>query len=343
MGSSRTETAFSNESKVAEGPKNWRRSVAAACAAPDSRIAATAAGPIEYAVAGRGPAVLVIHGCPGGYDQGLIAAKLARSEEFTFISPSRPGYLRTPLEVGLTPKEQADAYAALLDSLGISKAAIVGISGGGPSALQFALRYPERCWGVVTVCAIARRLTEKEIAKCRSFLRRMGCTLDLGWQLVRAAGALLRREITRLVKRIVGKADGDGGADRDETLDLIFSLARSFGMISLRKVGLHNDMEQLTSMPEYDLEKITAPTLVLHGSADELVPFSHARLIAKKVSNAVLVKVKGGGHLFFATHKEKVLPVVTQFLERSARAVAGPPAQRQNILGSIPEANRPLR
>ena len=327
MVSSRTETSLPHESKVAQQARNWRRSIAAACAAPDSHIAETAVGSIEYAVTGRGPAVLVIHGCPGGYDQGLIAAKLARSEEFTFISPSRPGYLRTPLEVGLTPEGQADAYAALLDNLGIAKAAIVGISGGGPSALQFALRYPERCWGVVTVCAIARRLTEKEITKCRSFLRRMGCTLDLGWQLVRAAGALLGREIRRLVKRIVRKIEGDGGADRHETLDMIFSLARGFGMISLRKVGLHNDIEQLTSMPEYDLGRITAPTLVMHGSADELVPFSHARLIAKKVANAVLVKVKGGGHLFFATHKEKVVPLVTQFLERSARVVAGPPAQ----------------
>ena len=328
MESSRSETSSSHDPKITQGPKNWRQSVAAACAAPDSHIAETAVGPIEYAMTGRGPAVLVIHGCPGGYDQGLIAAKLARNEEFTFISPSRPGYLRTPLEVGLTPENQADAYAALLDNLGIAKAAIVGVSGGGPSALQFALRYPERCWGVVTVCAIARRLTEREIAKCRSFLRRMGCTLDLGWQVVRAAAALLGREISRVIRCIVSKSGGDGGTDRHETLDLIFSLARGFGMISLRKIGLQNDMEQLTSMPEYDLGRISAPALVMHGSADELVSFSHARLIAKKVSNAVLVKVKGGGHLFFATHKEKVVPVVIQFLERSTRVVASPPAQR---------------
>jgi pimeloyl-ACP methyl ester carboxylesterase len=253
----------------------------------------------------------------------LIAAKLARSEEFTFISPSRPGYLRTPLEVGLTPEAQADSYAALLDSLGIAQAAIIGISGGGPSALQFALRHPDRCWGLVTVCAIARRLSEKEIAKCRSFVRRIGCMMDLGMQLGRTALALAASEAGRFLRRMIDRTDRADGGDRRETLDLIFSLARGFGMISLRKVGLQNDVAQLTNMPEYDLERIAAPTLVMHGSVDELVPFSHARLIAKRVANAVLVKVKKGGHLFFATHKEKVVPIVVEFLERSARAAAG--------------------
>jgi pimeloyl-ACP methyl ester carboxylesterase len=61
----------------------------------------------------------------------------------------------------------------------------------------------------------------------------------------------------------------------------------------------------------------------MHGSADELVAFSHAKLLARSVPNAQLVKVKGGGHMFFATHKEKVVPAVIQFLQRSARALAG--------------------
>lgn len=48
-----------------------------------------------------------------------------------FIIPSRPGYLRTPLSVDRTPKEQAEALAALLDTLKIDKVAVVGGSGGG--------------------------------------------------------------------------------------------------------------------------------------------------------------------------------------------------------------------
>jgi pimeloyl-ACP methyl ester carboxylesterase len=202
-----------------------RSTVAAACACSESRVAETAAGPIEYARVGQGPAVLVIHGCPGGYDQGLIATKLAPSDEFTFISPSRPGYLRTPLHVGLTPEAQADSYAALLDALGISQAAIIGISGGAPSALQFALRHPGRCWGLVTVCAVARRLSKNEIARCRSFVRRIGCTADLFLQLVRSVSGLMFLEMKYSSLRWFGNWDGSKRArHRRDKIDFIFQV-----------------------------------------------------------------------------------------------------------------------
>jgi len=325
---------FAVTAKLVAGWQEWGRSVAQARARLDSRVIATASGPVEYAVTGCGPAVLVIHGCPGGYDQGLIAARLANSEDFTFISPSRPGYLRTPLHVGLTPEAQADAFAALLDSLGISKVAIVGISGGGPSALQFAIRHPNRCWGLVTVCAIARRLTDREIAKCRSLARRLRCTADLALQLVRSVAGLLIGESGFLAARALGKQARNREWVRRESLDLIWALARSFGMISLRKIGLQNDVEQLTTMAPYELEQITVPALITHGSADDLVSFRHAKLLAKKMVNAELLKVRGAGHLFFATHKEKVVPRVIEFLKRHANEVTGFQALNQATCGS---------
>src|SRR6185295_14207655 len=62
-----------------------------------SQIAATRCGPIEYAEAGQGPPVLVVHGAGGGFDQGLeMGDGLARAG-FHVIAPSRFGYLRTPL------------------------------------------------------------------------------------------------------------------------------------------------------------------------------------------------------------------------------------------------------
>src|SRR5215471_4390894 len=320
---------FSATAKLVSCLGDWGGSVAQARARLDSRVIATTSGPVEYAATGEGPAVLVIHGCPGGYDQGLIAARLANSEDFTFISPSRPGYLRTPLYVGVTPEAQADAYASLLDSLGISKVAIVGMSGGAPSALQFAIRHPERCWGLVTVCAIARRLSDREIAKCRSVLRRLRCTADLALQLVRTGARLLAKESGFVAARIIGREPGSHEQSRRGSLDLIWALARCFSMISRRKLGLLNDAEQLTTMPAYELEKISVPTLVMHGTADKLVPFAHARLLAKKVLNAELVKVRGAGHLFFTTHREKVVPRLIEFLRRNANVVAGSQATRR--------------
>ena len=107
----------------------------------------TSRGLIEHATLGDGdePAVLVIHGTPGGYDQGLCVALRAGPLSLQVIAPSRPGYLGTALDVGKTPRDQADAYADLLDALSIRKAAIVALSGGGPSAIQLAAHHADRC------------------------------------------------------------------------------------------------------------------------------------------------------------------------------------------------------
>ena len=91
-----------------------------------SRIAASRCGPIEYAEAGAGPPVLLVHGAGGGFDQGLeVGEGLARAG-FRAIAPSRFGYLRTPLPADASVEAQADAHACLLDALGVESAAIVG-------------------------------------------------------------------------------------------------------------------------------------------------------------------------------------------------------------------------
>ena len=285
----------------------------------ESRIAQTRLGPVEYSIIGEGPAVLVIHGCPGGYDQGLIAAKLASNEGFQFVALSRPGYLRTPLTVGDTPTAQADAYAALLDALGIQSAAVIGISGGGPSALQFALRHPSRCWGLVTLCAIGRRLTDAEIMKCKSVKRRISFALSL---IAQVAGHVVSEFYHRVRKLLSALARPSlhlkrRASQRNENLQVILGLLRNFRMMSLRKAGLKNDMEQLVNLPLYPLHEVAVPALVVHGKADELVPFSHAEFIAHRIPDAKLVGIENGGHLFITTHKQSVIPAIFAFLKES--------------------------
>jgi pimeloyl-ACP methyl ester carboxylesterase len=80
-----------------------------------SEIAETGRGPIEYATAGAGPPVLLIHGAGGGYDQGLLLGRPLLEKGFRVIAPSRFGYLRTPLPDDASAQAQADAHAALLD------------------------------------------------------------------------------------------------------------------------------------------------------------------------------------------------------------------------------------
>jgi pimeloyl-ACP methyl ester carboxylesterase len=311
-----------------------------------TQVVETSQGPIETAIVGQGPAVLVIPGCPGGYDQALIAARLAHGHSFKFIALSRPGYMGTPLRVGDTPESQADAYAALLDALEIPSAAIIGISGGGPSSLQFALRHPKRCWALATVSAISQRLTQDEVRNCKSLLRRLLFTVDVVSGLVRNFISLVVHRCRKMFASLI-TSDQDFDAQElshQENLDFFLRLMRSFGTTSLRKDGLQNDLIQLSTMPTYPLKDIVVPTLVLHGKGDRLVPLDHAKFIAKSVPEAKLVAVRKGGHLFFATHRQQVVPAMLDFLKLSARKVISgkhslPTADRS--LSTVPDSLSP--
>ena len=137
----------------------YRRDMAAARQrlAGQSRIAQTALGPIEFAERGAGPPVLVVHGAAGGFDQGLLLAE-ALGASYRLIAPSRFGYLRTPLPVECGPVAQADAHAALLDTLRIERVVIAGASAGALSSVEFALRHAERCAALVLVSSVTEAI-----------------------------------------------------------------------------------------------------------------------------------------------------------------------------------------
>src|SRR5215212_3424158 len=88
-------------------------------------------GDIEYPVQGKGLPVLLVHGAGGGYDQGLLIGENYIGDGHRFIAPSRFGYVRSSIPENGSPAAQADAYAALLDTLGVERVAVVGFSDGG--------------------------------------------------------------------------------------------------------------------------------------------------------------------------------------------------------------------
>lgn len=114
-----------------------------------SALAQTAHGAIEYAQQGGGEPILVVHGAGGGFDQGLLFGRGLAERGFAVTAMSRFGYLRTPLPQDATPPAQADAHASLMETLQIPQAAIIGVSAGAPSAVQFAIRHPRRCSALV--------------------------------------------------------------------------------------------------------------------------------------------------------------------------------------------------
>jgi pimeloyl-ACP methyl ester carboxylesterase len=120
---------------------SWRRRVLSRVLR-GSEIAETAQVPVEFAIVGTGPVILQLHGGASGYDQTLAHSWDLHKAGSTVLTPSRPGYLRTPLAAGATPEQAADALASLLDVLCIDKVGVMGTSGGGPTARVTSSRTP---------------------------------------------------------------------------------------------------------------------------------------------------------------------------------------------------------
>jgi pimeloyl-ACP methyl ester carboxylesterase len=118
-------------------------------AAAGSQIADSRHGPVEYAIAGAGTRVLMIHGAGGGFDQGLAIAEPLVARGRQVVAPSRFGYLRSAFPSDPSPENQADAFVDLLDVLEIDRLPVIGVSAGALSAQALAIRHPERCAALV--------------------------------------------------------------------------------------------------------------------------------------------------------------------------------------------------
>jgi pimeloyl-ACP methyl ester carboxylesterase len=258
-----------------------------------SQVAATARGPIEYAELGdrQEPVVLALHGRPGGYDQGLLMARSLGENLARWVAVSRPGYLRTPLEVGRTPGEQADAYAALLDAIGIGQAVVLGLSGGGPSAFQFALRHADRCRGLVLVSAVTQRKLAAERTLGQKLYDSVIARSDrLAWLLYRLFGPLV-------------------GSQGRQGLATVLVLAET-----LRGAGRRNDLAQIEAMPLEPPIGIRVPSLIVHGTADRVVTIGHAEAALQAIPGARLVRIAGGGHTILFTRAAEIRPELAALL-----------------------------
>ena len=135
-------------------------------------ILPTSAGPIEHIVEGAadGVPVLVLHGSPGGIDAADIMSTFLPRNKFRVILLSRPGYLGSALGDRRTVDQQADLLAAVLDALGLPRAAVFGWSGGGPVAYRFAVRHPDRTIAVLTTAAVSRPIQVPALDSASRFM-----------------------------------------------------------------------------------------------------------------------------------------------------------------------------
>jgi pimeloyl-ACP methyl ester carboxylesterase len=268
-------------------------------------------GDLEYAEAGDGPPFLMIHGTGGGFDQGLGFAAPVVKAGYRVIAPSRFGYLRSAFPDDPSSANQADAFVDLLDALGIEKIAVAGGSAGALSALQFAIRHPDRCAALLPIVPAtytpdrphARPWTPFQQSVAERVLRSdflfWAATATLHDTMIET---LLATDIA--VYRAASPAEQ---ARADEILDSILP-------VSARARGLLNDAKLAGDPSPMPLETVHVPTLAISLEDDRFLTVDAARHIAASVPGARLIVYPTGGHIWLG-HNDELFGAIDAFLK----------------------------
>jgi 2-hydroxy-6-oxonona-2,4-dienedioate hydrolase len=276
-----------------------------------NHITQTANGTLEYADLGEGNPVLVVHGAGGGYDQGLLLSQIffgEDSDQFRLIAPSRFGFLHTPLPGSDNSSRsfaaQADAFADMLDRLGIEKAAVVGFSAGGPSSIEFALRHPEKTSQLVLVSAVVH-IEPPHQPSDDAVLNGLFKSDFAFWFL----GKYMQPQLLSFLgvtPEVQAKLTSE---DRSWVSDAFLP---SLNPISPRQPSMLNDRINFVSIG-YPLEKVSVPTLIVNAKDDTLVNPSHSAYAAQKIPGASHLEFESGGHVLLGHHND-TRSAVTDFL-----------------------------
>lgn len=258
-----------------------------------SHLVETRAGPLEYAVAGQGAPLMMIHGTGGGFDQGLLFAHRLRAG-FQVVAPSRFGYLRSAFPADASPAAQADALVDLLDHLGIDRLAVAGGSAGALTAGEFALRHPDRCSHLVLLVPAAN-LTGRDPVEFGA-LQRLAVNAVLGsdvafWALAALVPGQMIRTLLATDPALLDRVDPAERARAETILAQILPIGRKTG-------GLRNDGQQAGTPSPTAWNDIAAPTLILSCADDLFGTAATARLMADRIAGARLTIWPEGGHIW---------------------------------------------
>ena len=266
----------------------------------------TPKGYIEFIMKGdNGPVLLYVHGSPGGCDQNIDPSK-----DYKVLTPSRPGYRRTDISVGRTPEEQADSFKALLDSLNINKVFIMGVSGGGPSSMHFAAKYPEMTHGLVLFEAVS--LSQDFMKEDEQLINTWDFKLFIQLLFLTSFGNERLAKIMLPNERNRSKL-----LNSEKNIALLKRIIWSIWPMSIRRLGVKNDYEQFAKL-NIPYDEILSPTLIIHGDEDKNVDIAHAQHAHKSIKGSSLYIVKEGDHMMHATHPEEIEGQLARFIKENS-------------------------
>jgi pimeloyl-ACP methyl ester carboxylesterase len=286
----------------------WERIAAIPAGKLETRL-----GTVEYAERGAGLPVLVCHGVLGCHADGVDGWWTnVLGEGHRVIAPARFGYFGSTLPENATPADQADAYALLLDHLGIDRAAVIGYSAGSASALEFARRHPDRVVGLILACARLGGPTPKQLLK--PVLGVVYGSQRLFW--------LYRRLLPATYARMIGVPKGYRPTpDEATTIRAVSEL--QFPLRPRKAGGVFDGFVSNLVADRFPLEQLTVPTLIVSAVDDPWAPYTYAVTAAARIPGAKLVTIDRGGHLFLG-HDAQVRAAIGGFIASVAQTGGRP-------------------
>jgi pimeloyl-ACP methyl ester carboxylesterase len=244
---------------------------------------------LHHLTRGSGEPLLLIMGMSGTHlSWGEPFLQLLERDFEVTIFDNRGVGKSSRAEVGYAIADLADDSAGLIDALGHESMHVLGISMGGMIAQELALRHPEKIRTLTLGCTYSggegSALTPPAVFH----------KLAAGWQSGDRERALrVGWEVN--VSQAFSANEDAYGAFRQAAIDLPVAVPVIIGQ--LQAIGRHDTAARLGD--------IVAPTLVIHGTEDQMLPVGNGRMIAERIAGARLEIFDGVGHLFWVEQPER--------------------------------------
>ncbi len=273
-----------------------------------STIVNTSMGPIEYASKGQGPIILISHMEGSGADNIILFDELIDAG-YQIICSSRPGYLNTPINDNATYKYQSEQFAELLDYLNIDQKVIVlGISAGGPAAIEFTSKYPDKTSTLILINSPTFNIDST--AKIKRFLALkeipfLGNGSDIAsWIIFNFAQYYSKDIYASIVEKGINSTNETKSSkfnaliNHSKAKNDLLNFLKCTSPRSKRHNGLVNDMQNLLSYEGAPIRN-RIQKLIIHSKINGIINFSQAESFQKENANTELYVYEGNGHAFW--------------------------------------------